>query len=97
VALTTTKDTSEPFLTDDAWVVDAIFTVTTNDLDVGAISGQAFTSFASGTQFGVKLVNLREVLIKPTVGGAHGTLTVFGTIVDRATLTRLLSSPLGAT
>lgn len=100
LAKTTTVNDFTPFADDDLWVVDGIFTVTTNALTVAGAApggGQAGTSFSTGTQFGVRLVNLRQVLVKPTVGGAHGTLTFFGTVTDRAGLNELLRSRLGAT
>lgn len=96
----TSVDTFAPFAQDDLWVVDGIFTVSTAALTVaGASPGgvPAGTPFALNAQFGVKLVNLRLVQVKPTAGGVHGTLTFFGSVVDRAGLNELLRSRLGAT
>lgn len=98
LAKTTTADAYTPYTDSDLWVVDGIFTVQTAGLTVGAIRGSGSgTPFAAGVQFGVKLVNLREVLVKPTAAGVHGTLSFFGTVVDKAGLAELLRSRLGAT
>lgn len=98
LAKTTTQDGFEPFSTDDLWVVDGIFTVKDNGLTVGAIKGAGGgTPFVSGAQWGVKLVNLRELLVKPATGGSNGTLAFLGTVVDRRGLDGLLKSRLGAT
>lgn len=98
LAKTTTEDGFTPFAQDDLWVVDGIFTVTTNTIAVGAVAGSgASTAFDAGVQFGVKLVNLRQVLVKPNAAGVHGTLTFWGTVVDRQGIAQLLQSKLGAT
>lgn len=100
LSLTTAADPFAPFASDDLWVVDGIFTVTTAALTVaGASPGgvPAGTSFAVGSQWGVKLVNLRLLQVKPTAAGVNGTLTFFGSVVDRAGLNELLRSKLGAT
>lgn len=103
LAKTTTQDGFVAFADDDLWVVDGIFTVSTAALTVGATQGAgagaaaAGTPFANNAQWGVKLINLRQMLVRPTTAGVHGTLTFFGTVVDRAGLNELLRSKLGAT
>lgn len=83
-ALTTDQDGAVAFSPAKLWLLGGTMKVTTNSLDVGAVPQleAAFTSHTAGTSIGAELVPLHQLLVKPTVAGVHGTLTIFGVVVD---------------
>ena len=84
LSLTTTADAAVAFSSSPLWVIDGNFQVATASLDVGAVPERsaALTTYASGTDFGVRFIALHKLLVKPTAAGVHGTLTFFGAVVE---------------
>lgn len=80
-ALTTVADAQVPFALSPLWLVDGILAIDTNDLSLALKEGAKFISFAATSRFGYSFVPLHKLLVKPSTGGSHGTITVMGTVV----------------
>lgn len=84
LTLTTTQDAAVAFSNAKLWLLGGLARVSTNSLDVGAVPNlaSAFTSYAASSDVAMQYVPLHQLLVKPTAAGVHGTLTLYGVVVD---------------
>lgn len=80
-ALTTVVDSAVPFALSPLWLLDGIIACETNGLSIAYRQNQKFITVAAGDRFGYNFVPLHLLMVKPTGAGAHGTLTIVGTVV----------------
>lgn len=85
LSLTTTGNAAVPFVSNGRlWLAGGNFQVATNSLDVGAVPERSsnFSNYSVGSDISMAAVPLHELLVKPTVAAAHGTLTLYGVVFD---------------
>lgn len=84
LTLTTSQNGAVAFSQAPLYALGGVLRVSTNTLDVGAVPNpdSAFTDYVAGTDLAVGPTPLHQLLVKPTVAAAHGTLTFFGAVVD---------------